>query len=212
MIKYLLLDVSGTLLYKPTLYKNIQEVLEENNVSIDIEKIKYHHKILSEIIKFPDRTDVSFYKQFNSEFLISLGIVPTEELLLKIFEKCTYLPWEKYEDTTVLEKINLPIGILSNFNSTLEEKLKSFFSIKFKNVFTSEVIEKSKPSLDFYKHALKEINLKPQEILYIGDSYKLDFIPAQQLGIKALIIDREEVYIKSDNKISSLNEIEKYIK
>ena len=206
-MKYLLVDVSGTILHKPTLFDKIHNVLSDFGYKIEKEKLQYNHKILSETIKFPDRTDADFYTYFNGELLYSLGIIPTTELVSTIFKACSYLPWEKYEDTSILKEISVPIGILSNFNTTLEAKLNQFFGPIFEDVFVSEIIGKSKPSLDFYKYALDKIDIEPKEILYIGDSFKLDFEPANSLGISTFIIDREGFYKNNSNVIRSLSQI-----
>lgn len=207
MIKHLLLDVSGTLLYKPSLYDNLINVLYNSGIKIDLQTLQYNHKLLSETIKFPDRTDETFYRYFNTELLFSLGIVPSDNLLQEIFNSCTYLPWEKYDDTSVLNELNVPMSILSNFNSSLENKLNLFFGPIFNTFFVSEVIGSAKPSKDFYQYALKQLNVEPKEILYIGDSFKLDFKPAYELGFTTFIIDREDFYKNNKNTITSLFEI-----
>lgn len=211
MIEYVLLDVSGTILHKPVLFFKLQKVLEDFGYVVDLKKIQYNHKLLSETIKFPDRTDAAFYQYFNTELLFSLGILPTGELLGAIFDACTYLPWEKYDDTEVLHSINKPIGILSNFNSGLEDKLNNFFGPIFQDIFVSEIVGKSKPSIEFYEYALKKLNIEAQKILYIGDSFKLDFKPAKELGFTTFVIDREGFYNNSLDTISSLYEIKKIL-
>jgi FMN phosphatase YigB (HAD superfamily) len=210
-MKYLLLDVSGTILYKPLLFDNLLKVLQEFGFEIEKKKIQYHHKLLSEVIKFPDRTDDSFYEFFNSELLYSIGIVPNKELLQAIFKSCSYLPWEKYEDTNVLNEISIPMGVLSNFNSTLEVKLQHFFGPIFKDIFVSEVIGLSKPSKDFFQYALNNLKIDPKDILYVGDSFKLDFNPANEIGFTTFVIDREGFYPKSENVISSFIELKNII-
>ena len=70
-------------------------------------------------------------QKFNSDLLYLLGIVPTEELVNAIFKSCTYLPWEAFEDTKILSELTVPIGVISNFNSTLKEKLNQFFGPVF---------------------------------------------------------------------------------
>ena len=65
----------------------------------------------------------------------------------------------------------------------------------------------AKPSLEFYKRALEKIPFKADEVLYIGDSIKLDMEPAISLGIETLIIDRDNFYPNLEKRISSLNEI-----
>jgi HAD superfamily hydrolase (TIGR01509 family) len=207
MIKYIIFDVSGTLLGKPTLYTSIKKVVFDFGHDISLNEIKQKHKLLSEVIHFPDRTDATFYQKFNSELLYLLGIVPSEEMLNSIFKNCTYLPWEKYEDTNVLKQLNLPLGIVSNFNNTLKEKLEHFFGDLFQDVFVSEELGVSKPNIQFYKKALDKISYSANEILYVGDSIKLDLEPAQKIGFHTLIIDRDNFYPKSKNIISNLGDI-----
>ncbi len=210
-MKYLLLDVSGTILHKPTLFKEIIAVLDTHNINLDIKQLGYNHKLLSESIKFPDRTNLEFYNNFNSELLYSLGIVPSKELLESIFKACSYLPWKKYSDCNVLQELDLPMGILSNFNNSLEKQLSILFGDIFKDVIVSEKVGVSKPSIDFYKYALEKIGLEPSDIIYIGDSFKLDYQPAKSLGFNTYIVDRDGYYKNNKNVIHSLNELKSIV-
>ena len=54
-IQYVLFDVSGTLLYKPTLYDTIFQVLNKNGYEVSLSEIKHKHKIISEVIHFHDK-------------------------------------------------------------------------------------------------------------------------------------------------------------
>ncbi len=211
MIKYIYFDVAGTLLEKPMLYANIQKSLADFGYDITIKDIKIKHKLVSELIHFPDRTDEMFYNKFNSEFLYVLGIVPTEELLKSIFKNCTYLPWQAFEDTQILKEINIPMGVISNFNISLRDKLEHFFGPIFKDVFVSEELGVAKPNIAFYQEALNKIQLKPSEVLYIGDSVRLDYEPAYKIGFNVLIIDRDNFYPNLKYKISNLAEIPNFL-
>lgn len=211
MIKYVFFDVSGTLLTKPSLIHKIDEILLEHGYSIPLHEIKHKHKFISELIHFPDRTDVDFYKKFNSELLQSFGIVPDGLLLNEIFKRCSYLPWEKFSDTVILNELEIPLGIISNFNNTLKEKLDLFFGPIFSDVLVSEELGVSKPNLEFYKRAVDKIGMSTSEILYIGDSFKLDIEPALKLGIKSLLIDRDCFYPGSEFRIGSLSELMNFI-
>jgi putative hydrolase of the HAD superfamily len=207
-IQYILFDAVNTLIHKPDLWKKIDAVLKNNGHEIPIRKIKFHHKIISEVIKFPDRTSEKFYNNFNSEFLLSLGVLPNDKLLSAFYEACTYLAWAKFEDTNILEKIERKKGVLSNFNSTLNDIMTKLFpDIPFNNIIISENENSSKPSLDFYRKCLDRINITPSEILYIGDSIKLDMMPAEEIGFQTLLIDRDNNYPNYKNRIISLDEI-----
>lgn len=211
MIKYILFDVAGTLLYKPTILANIQKVLASAGYNIDGRELALKHKLLSEIIHFPDKTDKGFYSYFNAELLFSLGIIPNDKLLTDIFDNCSYVHWEKFEDTIILNTIDVPIGIISNFNGSLQAKLNTFFGDIFTDIFVSEKMGMAKPQLEFYERAIHHINIKPENILYIGDSIKLDIKPAQELGIKTLLIDRNSFFPLHKNRIQTLEEIKNYI-
>ena len=211
MIKYIFFDVAGTLLGKPTLYSIIQNTLRDFGHEVGLDEIKNKHKLLSEVIHFPDRTDMAFYEKFNSELLYLLGIVPEEALVNSIFKKCTYLPWEAFEDTQILKELPLPMGVISNFNTSLKDKLKQFFGPVFQDVLVSEELGVAKPNIEFYQKAIEKIPFDAHEVLYVGDSIKLDLEPASKLGFKVLIIDRDNFYPNSKNKISSLTEITQFI-
>lgn len=211
MIQYVFFDVAGTLLGKPTLYTIIQNTLRDFGHEVSLDNIKGKHKLLSEVIHFPDRTDATFYQKFNSDLLYLLGIVPTQELLATLFKNCTYLPWVSFEDTKILNELQLPLGVISNFNTTLKDKLNDFFGPVFQDVFVSEELGVAKPNVEFYKRALDKIPFAANEVLYIGDSIKLDMEPALQLGFNVLIIDRDDFYPNLKNKISNLAEITKFI-
>lgn len=211
MIKYIFFDVSATLLGKPSLVTTIKNTLKDFNYDVSTQNIIQKHKLLSEVIYFPDRTDQNFYKKFNSDLLYLLGIVPTTSVLDAIFENCTYLPWDKFEDTSVLTELDVPLGIISNFNSTLKDKINYFFGDIFQDIFISEEIGIAKPSIELYKIVLEKIPFNTDEVLYIGDSIKLDLEPASSLGIKTLIIDRDNFYPNLEKRISNLNEIKNYL-
>jgi putative hydrolase of the HAD superfamily len=213
MIKYILFDVSGTLLYKPDVINNIYTILNSNGINVNLKTLIYNHKVLTETIIFPDRTNKSFYNNFNAQLIYSIGAIPNNHLLEQIYKECTYKPWVKFEDTDILSELNLPLGILSNFNSTLEDKLFLFFDNIFKHVLVSEVLKVAKPDIKFFEKALEIINLNPDEILYIGDSVKLDIEPAKKVGFNTLLIDRDCFYSKSSgiNIINNLSQIKDFI-
>lgn len=207
-IKVILFDAANTLIYKPDLYDKIINVLKIYGFNINRKELITRHKILSEIINFPDRTSKEFYNFFNSELLIILGIIPREEILDSLFVECSYLPWKVFEDVIYLKDIKVKKAVLSNFNSSLEKLLQDLIGENlFSEMIVSEKEKVRKPDLDFYQLALNKLGVLPSEILYIGDSLKLDIIPAQKLGINTLIIDRDNLYTNSINRISNFKEI-----
>ena len=211
-MKYLLFDAANTLIYKPNLWERILKVLQDNGYKINETELKLRHKLLSEIINFPDTTSRGFYEEFNSELLMALGIIPDENLLKELFEACSYLPWKAFDDCEEIKKLDIKKAVVSNFNSSLQEKLEGLIG---ENIFNEYIVSEKenlrKPSLEFYARALEKLNAEAGEIIYIGDSLKLDIIPAKKLGIKALLIDRDNIYPSAKDRITNFSEIKNYL-
>ena len=81
------------------------------------------------------------------------------------------------------------------------------FQTELKKIFENT----RKPELKFYQTAIEKLEIEASEILYIGDSLKLDIIPAKKLGMNTLLIDRDNIYPNSEKRISSFKELKKYI-
>jgi len=204
----LLLDAANTIMHKPDLWCGFSTVLKAHRIPVDDLELRRKHKILSEVIHFPDQTSENFYHTFNAEVLLSLGIIPHEELLKALFQECTYLPWKPFKDAFSLKNLNIRKAVLSNFNSTLGGKIESMFGSGFFDVIIgSEEQQLSKPDVRFYQRAVQLLNISPEKILYVGDSLKLDVIPAQSLGISAWLIDRDKNYLNFSKRINSLTEV-----
>lgn len=186
-------------------------VFEKHGYQVPIEKLKVHHKLLSEVVEFPDRTSKEFYHYFNAELVMSLGIVPKEELLTEIFSACSYLPWERFNDTNWISSSKIPVGVLSNFNNNLPGILNELFGNIFTNIVVSESLEIRKPDVAFFRYALEVIGLPADQIMYVGDSLKLDMIPATKVGFKTYLIDRLNTYGEYKNRLSFLHELNSVI-
>ena len=84
-----------------------------------------------------------------------------------------------------LKDNSLKIGILSNGNFTERvnklnrTKLMSYLDF----LVTSDIVGEDKPSLKPFKEILQKMNnLKPSEVIYVGDSIIEDIEPAKNIG------------------------------
>ena len=205
-------DVANTLLHKPGLFNQVVSVLKKHRLDLPVEHLRKTHKWLSEVIEFPARTSRGFYREFNREYLFSLGINPSDGLVEEIFNECKYLPWKAFDDVVALNDLNLPMGIISNWDSSLGEKLKEHVGARFDIVIGSQDFGASKPDPAIYREAIKRSQSAPEKILYIGDSIKLDMNVALEQGMRAVLIDRDDVYpYYPGERIRSLNELQQII-
>ena len=207
----LLFDAANTLIHKPKLFTSVNNVLHEYGYNIPDDYLIRTHRFVSEVIEFPDRTNEDFYRDFNSQWLYALGVIPFPEILDSIYKKCSYLPWEPFEDTNYLKEIKHSISILSNFNINLDEHMNQFFPKIFDTIIVSEKEKVRKPKIEFYELAIDRLNVPASEIIYVGDSIRLDIEPAQKLGMNAWLIDRTNNFPYFEKRIKSLTELKNII-
>jgi len=62
----------------------------------------------------------------------------------------------------------------------------------FDLIITSDDTREKKPSVKPFKLAMEKLNLRPEEILFVGDSFIKDMRPTGKLGMKTLRIKRCE--------------------
>jgi FMN phosphatase YigB (HAD superfamily) len=211
-IKYILFDVADTLLYKKNLILSIYDILTNNNMIVSIDELKHTHRKLFDSSVFPDKTNKDFYIDFNSRLLTNLNLPVTNLMPDEIYKTCSKLDWEAFDDSSFLKKINLPIGIASNFSKDLRSIIKNKFGEIFSHIFISEEMGISKPNTEFYSYIINKLNINPENLLMIGDSIKLDGNPSKLEGINFLLIDRDNYYSDYTPKIKSLFELKNYIK
>jgi FMN phosphatase YigB (HAD superfamily) len=207
-IRAIFFDVANTLLHKPDLVPAISSALVDAGLHIPEIQLRTRHRQLSEIVAFPDRTSRSFYDDFNSMFLRSFGILPRTELLDRVFTACSGLPWRPFDDVGALKTIPFPLGVLSNWDSALATTLPLIEDVHFSWVFGSEDTRMRKPDMEFFQHVLDSTGCSADEIVYVGDSLRLDIEPAVRIGMSAYLIDREDLYPQSNvPRITSLEQL-----
>ncbi|MEQ9467090.1 MAG: HAD family hydrolase [Ekhidna sp.] len=212
MIKAVFFDVANTLLYKPSLFTNIQQVFKAHGHPVPLDHIQKSHQRLTEEVIFPDSTNKEFYLDFNAKLCASLEVPHTEELTEEIYAACSGLIWSKFHDADAIGSLNLPLGIGSNWDTSLREKLGGFFQVDFEWVLVSEELGIKKPNPAFFHKMIEISGYQPNEIMFVGDSMRLDILPSKKTGINSVLIDRTNFYANYEGlKIKNLNELTKLI-
>lgn len=62
---------------------------------------------------------------------------------------------------------------------------------RFAHVFTSVELGVRKPAATIFEHAVRVLDVAPQDALYVGNSYEADYLGARGAGLRALLIDPE---------------------
>ena len=89
----------------------------------------------------------------------------------------------------VLEKIQLPMVLVTNFYGNMHTVLAEFgLDHLFKDVIESAVVGVRKPDPEIFRLGVKALGLEPSETIMIGDSLDKDIIPAQAIGCHTIQI------------------------
>lgn len=103
--------------------------------------------------------------------------------------------WELYPEVfNVLEKLQprYPLAVISNFDGRLRFILRHLgISEFFAHIFVSSEIGADKPDPEIFRRALKLIDLKPNEVVHVGDDSERDWKAAAEAGLRIFRLDRE---------------------
>jgi len=103
--------------------------------------------------------------------------------------------WEAYPDVfEVLKKLQprFQLAVISNFDGRLRFILEHLgISKYFAHVFVSSEIGADKPDPEIFVRALKFIDLKPNEVLHVGDDSDRDWKAASEAGLSIFRLDRQ---------------------
>lgn len=81
--------------------------------------------------------------------------------------------------------------------SITKKMLKKLAIIQYFDIIvTSNDIGTMKPNPQYYQEILRQLKLKPHQLLAVGDSQKTDIIPAENLGIHTYLIPSSEFHLK----------------
>ncbi|MBI2171130.1 MAG: HAD family hydrolase [Chloroflexi bacterium] len=107
---------------------------------------------------------------------------------------------------------HLKIGLLSNADNVALTPLMKLHGLRFHSVVSSEKAGAYKPDARAFRLILKEVQVRAEECLYVGDSQHDDVQGARDVGMKAAWVNRHGVkldpkYPAPDYQISDLREL-----
>jgi putative hydrolase of the HAD superfamily len=104
--------------------------------------------------------------------------------------------WQLYPEVPdVLEQLHprFQLAVISNFDGRLRLILENLGISKFfGHIFVSSELGADKPDPEIYRRALQFIDLKPNEVLHVGDDPKRDWEAASAAGLLVFRLDRQK--------------------
>jgi len=80
--------------------------------------------------------------------------------------------------------------------------------IPYHVLLTSEMARSYKPSCEIFNRALHLMGLERDDVIFVGDSIRVDMMGAAGAGIKGVLIDRSRSYPDYVPRITSLEELQ----
>jgi putative hydrolase of the HAD superfamily len=189
-IKAMLFDIDDTLFDTATLAKmarmNAVKAMMESGLLIhDVQR--GYRSLLRIVEKYGANYDQHFDRLLEDlgypqdPKIIAAGIVAYHDT------KLAYLKPDPDVIPTliVLRDNGLKIGIVSNGRSVKqwEKIIRLGLQHFFHTVVISEEVGFEKPDTEIFKVALKKLNVKPDEALYVGDTLETDVLGANKSGV-----------------------------
>lgn len=191
--KILTFDCYGTLIDWETGMLNVlRPVLAERGVAVDDDQIlETYAQIESAVKDGPYKP----YRAVLSEVMVNMGrqfgFSPRPHEFTALADS---LPnWPPFDDTVAgLKKLKskFQLGIISNIDDDLFAGSNKQLQVEFDHIITAGQVGAYKPSLKMFETALDKIGLPKQKILHVAQSLYHDHVPAQQLGLTTVWINR----------------------
>ncbi len=157
-----------------------------------------------------------YWYKWDSLVLKHLGIAENAELAKTVqskwFDFVNFTLYPEVKDVLMeLQQRGLKLGLISTGYEEgihlILEKVnleKTTFDI----IVGVDTAQCMKPHPDIFKYAVKELDVKPEETIFVGDDVEADYKGAENAGLRALLIDRTEKQKQSGLRtIRNLKEI-----
>jgi len=159
-------------------------------------------------------TDHSFWWLFYSQLLSEIGLHDNpvrDQLVASIRDSGN---WDTIRPGTAEQLRDIgrryPIAVISNADGRIEEVLRRCGIARcFRTITDSGLVGYEKPHPEIFRQALKSMNAAPEDSLYVGDVYSLDYLGATGAGMQAVLMDIPGAYRdKGVPRVESLEEFE----
>jgi len=105
-------------------------------------------------------------------------------------------PWKVYPDVIPClqrwREQDIPLGIISNFDSRLYQVLTALDLKRFFSTITiSSEVGAAKPDAKIFQSAIAQYNVLPEQTWHIGDSRSEDYEAAKAVGMQGFLLKRQ---------------------
>jgi putative hydrolase of the HAD superfamily len=211
MIKAILLDIDNTLF--PS--NEFAELARRHAISfmidagLDVDADKAYAKLQRIIKKYGPN-----YPQHFNALLKDFGVKPNPKIVAAGIvayhqTKTSIFPFPDVPHTLLRLRDDGYILCAASQGVAIKQWDK-LIRLGLHNIF-HEVFVTPKKSSKFYKSILKKLNMKPQEVVMVGDNVETDITPAREAGITAILVSSERKSRHADYTVKSIGEVPKIL-
>ena len=192
MTKTILFDCWGTLI-EQGVHSPLKQVKEMLNIQIPFHNYVVRMERAMMTRSFPTLKEafLSVAKEFNLQ--------PTEEqldTLIGLWNKSWMLaqPYQEVEEVLRELQKEYTLVLVSNTDNVGVEKVLEKFGLKnyFAAIFFSYQLGNLKTDKKFFYQIFDQLGVHAEDCIMVGDSVQSDIIPAKQLGMRAILVDRKD--------------------
>jgi putative hydrolase of the HAD superfamily len=223
--KAVFFDAGETLVHPhPSFPELLTIVLQEEGFAVDPAVVRERLVVVSERFLRAARDNElwstsaekskAFWSSIYQTFLAELGIPWSDSLAERLYVTFTDLSnYRLFPDVMAvlerLEKEDLRLGVISNFEEWLEHLLESLDVTRFFDVRVISGVEGvEKPDPRIFHLAMDRAGVVAEDSVYVGDNVVFDVEPAREVGMLAVLLDRRGRYPDADGiRITSLDEL-----
>jgi HAD superfamily hydrolase (TIGR01509 family) len=219
-IQTIFFDVGNTLLFPdrqrilpPLHHRKLAPTLEQWHA---IERKT--KKEFDEILQQDGKADHSFWYLFYSRLLQELGV--HDDVLLDQLVDATRISanWCEIRPGTRETLLRLAhryrLAVISNADGKIAGVLERCgIADCFLAITDSGLVGREKPHPAIFEAALRGMHAAPEQSLYVGDVYSVDYLGATGAGMQAILFDVSGAYRESGlPRVDSLEELEKRVR
>jgi putative hydrolase of the HAD superfamily len=220
LLKTIFFDVGNTLLFPDRTH--ILAPLHRQNLTPSLElwhaverKTK---KEFDGILQHEGKADHSFWYLFYSHLLDELNV--NDDTLRDALVGATRVSanWREIRPGTRESLLRLSdryrLAVISNADGKIADVLERCgIADCFLTITDSGLVGREKPHPAIFEAALRTMDAKPEQSLYVGDMYSIDYLGATAAGMQAILFDVSGAHRESGlPRVESLQELERWLK
>jgi len=215
-LKAVLFDLGGTLIITAPVPEIFRRILAAHGIHKPLEKIASAFRRAEEEVELNYTLSyVEFWRLFNRKILEQLGIRRNIEALADAvtdewWDNADLNSYPEVKETLMkLKQKGLKTGIITNgYQKDVDEVLlRTGLNGLFDVTVGADNVQKPKPSKEIFLYALEKLRVQPQDAVFVGDNPKADYEGARNVGLKPLLIDRENGKPQQYATIHDLGEV-----